>query len=84
MAREGDDETTEKEDEEEEENEERNRDKDTPWGPPVNVTRVGGTPPPQRKTQTSRDSPQKVRTCCCREYMETSRITTTGHTWTGE
>ena len=38
----------------------------------------------QRKTRTSRDSPQNVRTCCCREYMETSFITTTGCTWTGE
>ena len=43
----------------------------------------GGTPPPQRKMRTSRDSPQNVRTCCCRESIETSRITTTGRTWTG-
>ena len=26
-------------------------------------------------------APQKVRNCCCRESMETSRITMTGCTW---
>ena len=44
----------------------------------------GGMPTPQRKTQTSWDSPQNVRTCCCRESMETSCITTMDRTWTGE
>ena len=41
-------------------------------------------PLPQRKTRTSRDSNQTVRTCCCRESMGTSCITMTGRTWTGE
>ena len=60
-------------------------DGETPRGTPVEVQCVGGgMPPPQRKTQTSWDSPQNVRTCCCRESIETSRITTTGRTWTGE
>ena len=34
--------------------------------------RGGGTCPPWRKKRTSRDSPLNVRTCCCRESMETS------------
>ena len=59
------------------------RDGETPRGALVEVIRVGGTPPPQRKTRTSRDSSQNVRTCCCRESMETSCITTMGRTWTG-
>ena len=54
------------------------RDGETPWGAPVEVRCGGGMPPPQRKTHTSWDSPQNVRTCCCRKSMETSRITTTG------
>ena len=41
-------------------------------------------PPPHRKTRTSWDSIQNVCTCCCRQSMETSRITTTECTWTGE
>ena len=44
----------------------------------------GRMTPPHRKTQTSRDPPLKVRTCYYRESMDTSRITTAGHTWTGE
>ena len=44
----------------------------------------GGAPLSQKKTRNSRDSTQNVRTCCYRESMETSRITTTGCTWTGE
>ena len=40
----------------------------------VEVILVGGVVPPQSKT----------RVCCCRESMETSRITTTGHTWMGK
>ena len=60
-------------------------DRETPRGAPIEVTRVGeGVPPSQRKTRTSRDSTQNVRTCCCRESMETSHITTKGRTWTGE
>ena len=70
--------------EEDEEEKERIRDGDTPRGGPVKVTCVGvEATPPQSKTRTSRDSPQNVRTCCCRDYMYTSRITTTGHTWMG-
>ena len=73
------------EEEEERHEEEGYSDRETPRGAPVKVTRVGGgTPPPQRKTQTSQDSPKKVCTYCCRKSMETYRITTTGHTWTGE
>ena len=64
--------------------EEGDRNGETLRGAPVKVTRVGGDVHPQRKTQTSQYSSQKVRTCCCRESMETSRITTTGSTWTGE
>ena len=41
-------------------------------------------PPPLRKTQTSWYSTQNVCTGCCRESMETSRIKTTGYTWTGD
>ena len=72
--------------EEGDEEEEKARDGETPRGDPVEVTCMGGDapPPPQRKTRTYRDSPQNVRTCCCRESMVTSRITTTGRTWTGE
>ena len=65
----------------EEAEEDRRRDGETPQGAPVKVMRVGGTPPPKRKTRTSRDSTENVRTCCCRESMETSHITTTGRTW---
>ena len=44
--------------EDEEGDEEGDRDRETPQGDPVEVTRVGGdTTPPQRKTQTSQDSP---------------------------
>ena len=32
----------------------------------VEVTCVGGVPPPQRKTKSSQDSHLKMRTCCCR------------------
>ena len=59
--------------------------KETSRGALVEVTRVGGgMRPTQRKSQTSQDSPQKVRTCCYRKCMETSCITMTGRTWTGE
>ena len=44
----------------------------------------GYMPPPQRRTRTSQDSPHNGRTCCCRESMETSRITTTIRTWAGK
>ena len=44
----------------------------------------GGVTPLQRKMRTSQDSTQNMRTCFCRESMETSPIITTGHTWTGE
>ena len=44
----------------------------------------GGCAPPQRKTRTSRALPLKVRTCCFRGSVETTRITTMGFTWTGE
>ena len=44
----------------------------------------GGTPPPQRKTRTSRDSPLNVRTCCGKESMDTPRIKKMGRTWTGK
>ena len=55
---EGEEETEEEEEEEEEENKERDRDGETPRVPLFEVTRMGGTPPPpQRKTQTSQDSP---------------------------
>ena len=71
--------------EEGDEEEEKARDRETPRGDPVEVTCMGGdATPPQRKTRTSRDSPQNVRTCCCRKSMETFCITTTGRTWTGE
>ena len=51
----------------------------------VEVIRMaGGAPPPRWKRRTSQDSPQNVRTCSCRESMETSRITMMGRTWTGE
>ena len=61
------------------------RDRETLRGAPgQGQSRWGGRHPPHKKTKTSRDSPLKVRTCCCREYMETSCITTTGRTWTGE
>ena len=40
------------------------RDRETPWGASVEVTRVRGDATPQRKTRTSRDSPQNVSTCC--------------------
>ena len=53
-------------------------------GPRSRSLTWGGTTPPQRKTRTSQESLQNVRTCCCRESMETSCITTTGCTWTGE
>ena len=51
----------------EESEEDGGRDRDAPMGAPVKVTHVGGAPSPQRKTRTSRDSTQNVRTCCCRE-----------------
>ena len=54
------------------------------WGGPVKVNCVGGDANPQRKTRNSWDSTQNMRICCCRDSMETSRITTTGRTWTGE
>ena len=82
-AREGGEDMDAEEDEEGSEAE-GDRDRETPQGAPVEVTRVGGACPPQRKTQTSRDSIQKVRNCCCRESMETSHITTIGHTWKRE
>ena len=44
----------------------------------------GGATPPQSKAQISQDSPRNVRTCCCRESMETSCITAMGRIWTGE
>ena len=53
-------------------------------GPRSRSLAWGGTPPPQRKTRTSQDSTQNMLTCCCRESMETSCITMTGRTWTGE
>ena len=34
--------------------------------------------------QTYQYFPRDVRTCCCRESMETYRITTTVRTWIGE
>ena len=49
-------------------------------GPKLRSLAWGGMPPPQRKTQTSWDSTLNVRTCCCREFMEASRITRTGRT----
>ena len=55
-----------------------------PRGVTVEVVHVGGCAPPQKKTQTSRNSHLNVPTCCCRESMETTRITTMGLTWTGE
>ena len=66
--------------------EEENRYRDTPRGAPVEVVRVGVfmPPPPQRKMRTSWTLPQNVHTCCCRESMDTSRITTMDRTWTGE
>ena len=45
---------------------------------------LGGAPPFQRKTLTSQDSTQNMRTCCCRESMKTSHIKTTGRTCMGE
>ena len=50
-------------------------------GPSTGHLRGGGRHPTQRKMQTSQDSTQNVCTCCCRQSMETSRITTTGRTW---
>ena len=84
-SREGREETEAEEDEEGSEVE-GDRNIDTPREASVEVTCVGGDvpPPPQRKTRTSQDSTQNVRTCCCRKSMETSRITMTGRNWTGE
>ena len=46
--------------------------------------RGGGISPPRGKTRIYLDSHLNVRTCCCKESMETSLITTMGRTWTGE
>ena len=73
---------TEAEDKEGEE-EEGDREGETPRGAPVQVTCVGGDVPPPGKMRTSQDSPLNVRTFCCRESMDTSRITTMGRTCTG-
>ena len=59
-------------------------DGETPRAPLVEVTCVGRDATPQRKMRTSWDSPQNMRTWCCRESMETFRITIMGFTWTGE
>ena len=64
--------------------EDEEEDGETPRGGQWRSNAWGGMPPPQRKTQTSWNSTQNVRTCCCRESIETSRIITTGCTWTGE
>ena len=63
-----------KEDEDEEE------DGETPRGDQSRSLAWGGMPPPKKKTRTSHDSPQNVRTCCCRESMDTSCITMMGRT----
>ena len=60
------------------------RDGETPRGHRSSSHAWRETCTPQRKTRTSRDYTQNMRTCCCRKYMETSRITTMGCTWTGE
>ena len=71
--------------EEEEEGEKGYRDGDTQRGAQVEAVCVGGGAcPPQRKTRIYLTLPLNVRSCCCRESMETTRITTIGHTWTGE
>ena len=44
----------------------------------------GGGCPPQRKTRTSRTLTKNVRTCCCMDSMETSRIIAMGRTWKEE
>ena len=62
-AREGREETFQAEDEEGGKVE-GDRDGETPRGALFEVTRVGGDMPPQRETQTSRDSTQNIRTCC--------------------
>ena len=59
-------------------------DRDTPRGETVEVTCLGGGVPPLMENADLRDSAQNVRTCCCRESLETSRITTTGRNWTDE
>ena len=57
------------------------RDKDTPREEDVEVVRMGGdVTPPRRKTQTYLTSHLKVRTCYCGDSMETTHITTMGHT----
>ena len=72
-------------DEYERNDEEGGRDGDTPRGALVEVVCVGGgDSPPRRKTRTSCILPLNMRTCCCRESMETSCITIIGFTWTEE
>ena len=44
----------------------------------------GGTCPPQKKMSIYLTSHHKVRTYCCGESIENTRITTMGRTWVGE
>ena len=54
-------------------------------GVAIKYVRIGGgVPPPQKRAQACPTSPRNVRTCFCREFMETSRNTTMDHTGMGE
>ena len=70
--------------EEEEHNEEGNRDGETPLGHSQRWSALGGGMPPWKKTRTYLTLPQNVSICCYGEYIETTLITTMGHTWTSE
>ena len=70
--------------EEEENNKEWDRDGETPMRAQVEAVNVGGEVTPRGKTLTYLTSNLKLRICCCRESMETNRITTMGLIWTGE
>ena len=75
---------TEAEEDKEGNEEEEDKDGENPRGATVEFICVGGRAHPRRKTRTSRDSPQNMRTCCYGESMETSCITTMGCTRKGE
>ena len=57
---------------------------ETPRGATVEVIGRRGDNTPWRKTKIFQTLPLNMRTCCCRESMETSRTTMMGRTWEGE
>ena len=75
-----------KEEEDEEDDKKGGKYRETPRVAHVEVVICGGgyMPPLQRKTRAYLTLPQNVRTCYCRESMETTRITTMGRAWTEE